>query len=47
MINYIYFMFQHYYNLYIIYNVLFWGIYFYSTIKKIKDIRDDWIMVND
>ena len=41
--HFIYFFFTNYNKVYLIYNILFWSIYLYTTIKEIKD---DWIIIS-
>ncbi len=45
MFKYIYYILKNYNKIYIMYNVLFWGIYIISTFKKYKKIKNDWIIV--
>lgn len=40
--HFIYFFLKNYNRIYLIYNILFWGIY---ILKRCKNIKDDWILI--
>lgn len=45
MIGNIYYILKNYNRIYIIYKVLFWGIYIFSIFEKSKKMKNDWIIV--